>query len=536
MMNKLYFTIVLSVFLSGCELTRSPLGPDEIKASLQDEITNMDSKDADWSVPDDVNAELLPDLQNGFDAGTIDSRIDVQANRIAAKQFFGSLLKGSKYNLVMTPTVNGRISVLLNDVTITEAMDTVADMYGYDIKLQNGTYKVDGAGLRTEVIPMNYLMMKRGGSSNSKISSGYLSNSSSSSSDSDSDSDDDSDSGSNSGGTQISTTMDTDYWTELEKTLTRLTENQDDTQVIVSPQSGLVTVHGYPKDIRKIREYLAQSERQLQRQVLLEVKVMEVSLNDGYEQGIDWNMNTPDVDADSSFDFNISDITDIASGKSVLTLASGDFSAAISLLKQQGDVNVLSSPRVTALNNQKAVIKVGKDEYFVTDYSTTTNTETNTTEQDITLTPFFSGIALDVTPQIDDEGGVLLHVHPSIVDVKDSIKTISGGATNITLPLALSDVRETDTVVKAKSGEIVVIGGLMKSSNKDLVAKVPFLGDIPWLGELFTRRSKSAVKTELIILIKPIVVDQNTWRLELERSAELLEKWYPTESDSSNKG
>ena len=536
MMNKLYFTIVLSVFLSGCEITRSPLGPDEIKAALKEEIANIDAKSAAWTVPDDVNAELLPDLNSSLDVAPLDTRIDVQAKNITAKQFFGSLLKGSKYNLVMTPSVRGRVSVLLNDVTIAETMDTVADMYGYDIQLQNGTYRIDGAGLRTEVIPMNYLMMKRGGSSNSKISSGYLSSEgSSSSSDSDSDSDSDS-SGSNSGGTEISTKMDTDYWTELASTLTSLTAKTAETQVIVSPQTGLVTVHGYPKDIRKIKSYLAQSERQLQRQVLLEVKVMEVRLNDGYEQGIDWNVNTPDVVADSSFDFNISDITDIASGKSVLTLASGDFSAALRLLKQQGDVNVLSSPRVTALNNQKAVIKVGQDEYFVTDYSTTTNTETNTTDQDITLTPFFSGIALDVTPQIDAEGGVLLHVHPSIIEVQDSIKTISGSGSDIVLPLAKSDVRETDTVVKAKSGEIVVIGGLMKSSNKDLVAKVPFFGDIPWLGEIFTSRSKSLMKTELVILIKPIVVDQNTWRLELERSSELLEKWYPSETAAEKEG
>jgi len=174
------------------------------------------------------------------------------------------------------------------------------------------------------------------------------------------------------------------------------------------------------------------------------------------------------------------------------------------------------------------VIKVGRDEYFVTGYSTTTSTENNTVDQDVELTPFFSGIALDVTPQIDSDGGVLLHVHPSIIEVTDSIKTISG-STDIVLPLAKSDVRETDTVVKAKSGEIIVIGGLMKTANKDLVAKIPFFGDIPWLGEIFTNRSQSVQKTELIILIKPIVVDQNTWRLELERSAELLEQWYPTE-------
>ncbi|MFT5808794.1 MAG: MSHA biogenesis protein MshL [Moritella dasanensis] len=533
-MNKLYLAVILGVFLSGCETTRSPLEPVAIKESIQAELDRADAQAQAWTVPDDVNAELLPDFE-GSDAlnrPVIEPRMDISAKSVTARQFFGSLLKGTKYNLTINPDVSGRVTVVLNDVTIAETMDAVADMYGYDIKRNGNTYRVNGAGLRTEIIPMNYLLMKRNGLSNSSISSGYLTDSGSSSSSSDDDSSSDSSSSSsNSAGTEISTQTDTDYWAELENTLLSLTASQDDTQVIISPQAGLVTVHGYPKDIRKIKDFLAQAEEQLQRQVLLEVKIMEVTLNDGYEQGIDWNVNNAAVATDSSFSFGIDNVADVVSGGGVLTLAGNDFSAAINLLKTQGDVNVLSSPRVTALNNQKAVIKVGTDEYFVTGYTTTSSTENDTTDQDIELTPFFSGIALDVTPQIDSEGGVLLHVHPSIIDVSDSTKTITG-ATDIVLPLAKSDVRETDTVVKAKSGEIIVIGGLMKTANKDLVAKIPFLGDIPWLGELFTSRSQSVQKTELIILIKPIVVDQNTWRLELERSAELLEQWYPTEKNN----
>jgi len=520
-MNKLYLAIILGVFLTGCETTRSSLEPVEIKASIQAELARADTQQA-WTVPDDVNAELLPEF-DGHDAlnsPIIEPRMDISAKSVTARQFFGSLLKGTKYNLTVSPDVSGRVTVVLNDVTIAETMDAVADMYGYDIKRQGNTYRVNGAGVRTEIIPMNYLLMKRNGLSNSSISSGYLTdNSSSSSSSGDG-------SSSSSTGTEISTKTDTDYWAELENTLLALTANQEETQVIISPQAGLVTVHGYPKDIRKIKDFLAKAEQHLQRQVLLEVKIMEVTLNDGYEQGIDWNVNNSAVVPDSSFSFNVDSITDVVTGGGVLTLAGNDFSAAIRLLKTQGDVNVLSSPRVTALNNQKAVIKVGTDEYFVTGYTTTTSTENNTTDQDIELTPFFSGIALDVTPQIDSDGGVLLHVHPSIIEVMDSEKTVA----DIDLPLAKSDVRETDTVVKAKSGEIIVIGGLMKTSNKDLVAKIPFFGDIPWLGEIFTNRSQSVQKTELIILIKPIVVDQNTWRIELERSAELLEQWYPTES------
>ncbi|QUM79003.1 pilus (MSHA type) biogenesis protein MshL [Moritella sp. 5] len=537
-MNKLYLAIILGVFLTGCQTTRSSLEPVVIKESIQAELDRADAQSDAWTVPDDVNAELLPEFDGNDSLNTpvIEPRMDIAAKSVSARQFFGSLLKDTKYNLIVSPDVSGRVTVVLNDVTIAETMDEVSDMYGYDIQRQGNTYRVNGAGIRTEIIPMNYLLMKRNGSSNSSISSGYLtdggSSGSSSSDGNDDNSSDNSSSSTTSKGTDISTQTDTDYWTELENTLLGLTANERNTQVVISPQAGLVTVHGYPKDIRKIKDFLNKAEEHLQRQVLLEVKVMEVTLNDGYEQGIDWNINNAGVKTKSSFDFNASDITDIASGAGVLTLAGNDFSAAISLLKTQGDVNVLSSPRVTALNNQKAVIKVGSDEYFVTGYSTTASTsaDNDRIDRNIEITPFFSGIALDVTPQIDSDGGVLLHVHPSIIEVSDSTKTISpGDGQPIVLPLAKSEVRETDTVVKAKSGEIIVIGGLMKTANKDLVAKVPFLGDIPWLGELFTRRSQSVQKTELIILIKPVVIDQNTWRLELERSAELLEQWYPTE-------
>ncbi len=543
-MNKLYVAMLWGLFLVGCETTRTPLEPVEIKAAINqdlDEIARQDEQRRRVIVPDDVTAELLPELGGGDDLNLalVERRFDISAKNMTARQFFGSLLKGSKYNLIIHPDVSGRVTLVLNDATIEEAMASVADMYGYEIRLQGNTYHVYASGLRTETIPMNYLLMKRNGLSNSSISSGYLSDNDTDSSDS-SDNNSNNDSGNKDrknssssksrNGTEISTQTDTDYWKELEKTLYALIGNKKDSLVIVSPQASLVTVRAYPNDIRKVRNYLAQAEAQLQRQVLLEVKIMEVTLSDGYEQGIEWNANNANVAPDSSFKFSIDKIADVITGGGALTLAGGDFSAAITLLKNQGDVNVLSSPRVTALNNQKAVIKVGTDEYFVTDYSTSTDTDTDTRDQDIELTPFFSGIALDVTPQIDNDGGVLLHVHPSIIEVTDAVKTIASNTDQVQLPVAKSDVRETDTVVKAKNGEIIIIGGLMKTAKKDLVAKMPFIGDIPFIGELFTNRSQSVEKTELVILIKPVVVDQNTWRLELERSSELLNKWYPEDS------
>ncbi len=145
------------------------------------------------------------------------------------------------------------------------------------------------------------------------------------------------------------------------------------------------------------------------------------------------------------------------------------------------------------------------------------------------MTPFFSGISLDVTPQIDNKGNVFLHVHPAVIEVEEEIKKLNlgGDFNNVQLPLAKSSIRESDSVIRAKDGDVVVIGGLMKQQNIEQVSKVPFLGDVPALGNLFRTINNVSQKTELVILLKPTVVGVNTWQKELERSRDLLQEWFP---------
>lgn len=215
-------------------------------------------------------------------------------------------------------------------------------------------------------------------------------------------------------------------------------------------------------------------------------------------------------------------------GQTNLVVKSGSFDAVLSFMSTQGDLNVLSSPRVTAANNQKAVIKVGTDEYYVTDLTSEVGTGDNANvAPNIQLTPFFSGISLDVTPQIDDDGYVFLHVHPSVIEVEEQKKSVQFNDRIITLPLARSSIRESDSVIRAQDGDVVVIGGLMKSNTMNQTSKVPFFGDIPLLGHLFRQTSNVTQKTELVILLKPTVVGVNTWQKELERSRDLLQEWFP---------
>jgi MSHA biogenesis protein MshL len=209
-----------------------------------------------------------------------------------------------------------------------------------------------------------------------------------------------------------------------------------------------------------------------------------------------------------------------------LALQTSNFAALLAFIETQGSVNVLSSPRVATLNNQKAVLKVGTDDFFVTNISTTsTISGTGTvTSPTITLQPFFSGIALDVTPQIDDSNNIILHVHPQVSSVIERTKTISlGTLPSITLPLASSSINETDTIVRVQDGNIVAIGGLMRQESLSAGSQVPGLGDVPGLGVLFQQRNTRTIKSEIVILLKPTIVhsDRN-WQQDLSDTRERL--------------
>ena len=226
-------------------------------------------------------------------------------------------------------------------------------------------------------------------------------------------------------------------------------------------------------------------------------------------------------------------VASVTGGGVDLTGTRNSFTAIIRLLSTQGEVNTLSSPRVTTLNNQKAVIKVGTDEYFVTDVSTTTVTGTSTTTTpEVELTPFFSGIALDVTPQIDHMNQVLLHVHPSVIDIEEQVKKIDlgtlGGSTSsvLELPLARSSIRESDTIVRGRSGDIVVIGGLMKHKKSASQTQIPWLGDIPSIVRIFRNNQELSSKIELVILLRPVVIQHpGDWQDVIQNSLSRIRSW-----------
>lgn len=452
---------------------------------------------------------VLPPLNMQNQFGSDAERFDITAEALSARDFFMGLVQGTSYNMIVHESVGGSISLELKDVTVDEVMQAVQQVYGYEYNRSGNLYQVLPASLQTEIFQINYLDIQRDGTSDTQVSAGSVSTA-----------------GDNSSsdeviGTRISTKTSTNFWGNLQSTLDTIVTGEG-RKVIVTPQTGVVVVRALPSELAVVRDYLSQAELILHRQVVIEAKILEVTLNNGFQAGVNWTALGEPGEGDTAL-FSQSSSTlsnaDNIGGIFKADLSLGDFTAVIELLGSQGDVQVLSSPRVSTVNNQKAVIKVGTDEFFVTEIENTTTTGTSTTTSpSIELTPFFSGIALDVTPQISAGGDIVLHIHPTVSEVVDQQKQISVGSDDFNIPLALSSIRESDSIVRAESGQVIVIGGLMKSTDTDTVAKTPGLGDIPGIGKLFQQKRQAGSKTELVILLRPVLANHDNLQDELKRS------------------
>lgn len=296
--------------------------------------------------------------------------------------------------------------------------------------------------------------------------------------------------------------------------------------VVVNPQAGLVVVKAYPQELNAIRRFLDVSELSVKRQVILETKILEVQLNDSFNAGINWNAingqlllgnNVSEFSSQPSIETASETVGEVFS--SILMV--NDISTLLDLLQTQGNVQVLSSPRVSTVNNQKAMIRVGSDEFFLTGLSsdTVSNASSTVSTPDVELSSFFSGIALDVTPQIAESGEVILHIHPVVSTINDQVKEFTIGNNEYSLPLALREIRESDSIVRARSGQVVVLGGLMQERTADVNSKHPYVGDVPVVNSLFKRKTNSTVKTELVILMRPIIVEDNDdWANDIRQS------------------
>jgi MSHA biogenesis protein MshL len=490
-----------------------------------------------------------------------EARFDVAVSDSPARPFFEGLADGTPYNIVLEPGVGGTITLKLKNVTLIDVLDAVREAYGYDYRRIPSGFVIVPAAMQTRLFQVNYIDLERRGTSRTRVASGQVGQSSSAATPGGQAPGSDGQSqalsepagavfaGRNGGkdgdrikeitGTSISTRSSSDFWPELEASLKGLVGTDGGRAVIVNAQSGIIAVRASPRELRDVQQFLDKIQDIASRQVIIEAKIVEVELSSAFRAGINWAaiaeqgnrtisgfqtgpqqgfgsnnlqlLNQPSVPVTVGPGNPVTSmLTNSLGGAFTLAVNAGSFNAYVELLATQGKTHVLSSPRVSTINNQKAVIKAGDDEYFVTGVSSNTVVGVGaSTSNNLEIAPFFSGVALDVTPQLSGDGQIILHIHPTVSDVSQKVLTVTVQGVTNSLPLAFSQVRESDSVVKAKSGQLIVIGGLMRTNHQVQDYRVPLLGDIPVVGKLFRSQQKTDDHTELVILLRPIIVDSD---------------------------
>jgi MSHA biogenesis protein MshL len=575
---KTRIVVVLTLALSGC-VAPPPISPG-VDPAIRSELgkASSDRKSAEPKA-EAVEQALLPPLRMEMPTARgkpIDPRFDLSVNNAPAHQVFNSLVSGTRYSMLVHPSVTGAISINLKDVTIREALDSIRELFGYDYKIEGTRIIIHPSGLQTRIFKVNYIMGDRRGLSDVRVQSGSVTDATGSGSAPGS--------VATAGGlltppcaqtttrgldsSRITTRTQNDFWADLRTSLIAIVGTGEGRNVVVSPNSGVVLVRALPAELRGVEHYLRATRISVERQVMLEAKIIDVELAAGFQSGINWAafptagssigqaragtilqerpgalitgagvQGTPANPTPGSGGIgalpgaNLINFA-LGGGASVfgLALQTASFAALMSFLESQGNTQVLSSPRVATLNNQKAVLKVGTDEFFVTNIqsattvATATGTSTGTPIPTVTVQPFFSGIVLDVTPQIDENDQIILHIHPSVSQVTTDNKDINlGAAGNLTLPLAKSNVSETDTIVRVGNGNIVALGGLMKLDSRDSRGGLP--GATSSFGGLLGSANKAVVKKEMVILLKPTIIQgDRSWDEGVDETRERFEQ------------
>jgi MSHA biogenesis protein MshL len=543
-------TVLAAMLLAGCAAPASQHESyDLIRANIKADIGTP-------SQPDAVSRALLPPLEAILPKARepLEPRFSVNFNQVAAGQFFSAIVVGTRFSALLDPEVAGLISANLKDVTLFEALDAVRDLYGYDYVVEGTKIYIRPLTMQTRMYHVNYLTGSRKGNSSLRVTSTSITNSGSGQGGQGNQGNQGNQNNQGGGGsvqdsTVVSTTSASDFWIELKKSLEDIigigAGGKDGRSVVISPQSGVLVIRALPKDLRNVALFLKATQISVDRQVILEAKILEVQLNDAYQTGINWaaftTVNglplslgmvspsaalTPRINGVATAQSSAGNASITATAGSALSAAAGaggslfglafqtgSFSTLISFLESQGSVHVLSSPRIATMNNQKAVLKIGTDEFYVTGVSTSTvaTGTSSVTSPNVTLQPFFSGVVLDVTPQIDSHGNIILHVHPSVSQVSTVNKAVNlGNAGSLSLPLAASSTSEMDSIVRGQNGRIIALGGLMRQASSGDRSQIPLIGDMAGLGGLFRNTANQTQKRELVVLIKPTIVDEES--------------------------
>lgn len=533
-MKTLHVTVIVFAFVAlGCATPRMTEVPETMALKQPPQVP------APGMRPEPLKTEELPPAKDR-------SKFSLSVRDADVRDVFLLLSKDSGVNIIADKDITGKVSIDFTNLELNSALYAITRQLGYTFRMDKGFIRITKPVLETKTLRVNYITGKRtststmnaaistgnssgsgsGGGTNINISSGAPSSSGSSSSGSQ-------------GSVNVTTSGTSDFWKETRRGLEVLifgdTKGGGDSdsgfsrgdektgkKLIISEIAGIILVTDYSDNMERVEDFLKDVELSARRQVMIQAHIIEVALNDGYKFGIDWSA----IERFNGVNLKIAQTLSTNSGVFTVDLANNKISAFLDAMKEQGQVNVLSSPKVSTMNNQRAVIKLTTKEV-----SWVTNSFTSGTTGEIVVsntTPQIDeiGLFLDVTPQVDEEGVITMQIHPSISEKLKDLVSPDGKNTK-----PLINTREADTMIKTRNGQTIVIAGLITDKVNDTTKRVPLLGDIPFVGAAFNQVIQEKRKSELVILLTPYVLtDQSIEDIRKEHEERFRKAGRPFEA------
>ncbi len=523
-MKKLaIITMSLSV-LSSCGMTRPP----EIS------LAHINAKiNADRNIPkilQSTNILPVPSQRKKLDTYT------VVVSDVPLKSLLFSLARDAGINIDLHDDIKGRVSIHAIEKTLPQILERLTEQGNirYEIKDDHllvqedkpffKNYKVDYVNMARKSTGTVRVATTLGSAGSNNIGKGASSGENSNGSLQD-----------NSSLTEIKNESENNFWKTLESNIIKLIDDKNDKSnenskyeinsrnVIVNKEGGVIVVRATAKQHKKLDGFINQVINNTKRQVLIEATIAEIKLSDSYQSGVDWSVLSSDPSSGISFNTNFRGANLSSSPFTALSLTNrsgkNQLSLTLRALEKFGDVKVISSPKVMAINNQPAILKVVDNfVYFElnVDSSVSTNVAVTTFDTEIKAVPV--GFVMSVIPYINKDQIVTLNIRPTISRIIDTVEDPNPefARANVRNEVPIIQVREIESILQVNSGDTAIIGGLMQDTINENKTGIPFLSSLPLIGDLFSYRDDSREKSELIIFIRPVVVNQASLQSDLE--------------------
>ena len=476
---------------------------------------------------DDVGtdrADVVQPRRGGMDeTDQIDSRkqldsYSIEAVSTSVHALLFTLASDAGLQLAIKGKLDARVTVNSVRQPLEKILTSLAEQAGFAWQLRAGTLTVWGGKAFSFSYPINYLNIHRSTQSSVGLATqvGTINAT-----------DDSGTSIANSSQTRVENTSEHHFWDSLavdvENLLSHHPADGSDagTRFSVNREAGLLTLYARPDVHRDLQSYISLLHSSTQRQVLIEATVVEVALSENFDAGVDWQVLANGISGVSAAQILVGaplaaaeTVNRIAAPAGLVSLvqqgSNRDVQATLSLLEQFGDVRILSRPRIIALNNQSSVLKVVDNRVYFTVNVQRRQTEERdeiVTETEIHTVPV--GLVMNVTPQISEEGMVMLNVRPTLSRILGFVDDPNPelALANVRNGVPEIQVREMESMLQVRSGDVAIIGGLMQETQADTDARLPGLGALPVIGRLFARQSRERRQTELLIVLRPTVLD-----------------------------